>query len=233
MAPAVSRVSCLLIPLNLPAPVPQRNFGPRGSCSPFPSGRKPPSPLAAYRSSSPGCTAFEERAGGQCASASAERVMASRPDPKRRLFLKAERVGKRRAETQRGCRRGLEGGAPWGGSPKQHPPSPVRRTHHLKRKYEHPQSRPGASAPRHQYRSGKHAGSHCSPTPPSPGGFRSSLKAPAASATFAFRAPSKGRFPSKSAPPPGACKPPSARAPPFKSAPSSPLPLHVHFKKTR
>ena len=51
--------------------------------------------------------------------------------PTRRLFPKAERDGMRRVGTaQRGCRRGMEGGAPWGGSPKQHPPSPVWKTHH-------------------------------------------------------------------------------------------------------
>ena len=52
--------------------------------------------------------------------------------------------GPSRYESQRGCRRGMEGGAPWGGSPKQHPPSPVWKTHHLKRKYELTRSRPGA-----------------------------------------------------------------------------------------
>ena len=35
--------------------------------------------------------------------------------------------GPSKCESQRGCRRGMEGGAPWGGSPKQHPPSPARR----------------------------------------------------------------------------------------------------------
>ena len=42
--------------------------------------------------------------------------------------------GPSKYESQRGCRRGMEGGAPWGGSPKQHPPSPVRRTHLQTRK---------------------------------------------------------------------------------------------------
>jgi len=45
----------------------------------------------------------------------------------------SEKIDRARArselgESQRGCRRGLEGGAPWGGSPKQHPPSPVWKT---------------------------------------------------------------------------------------------------------
>ena len=49
----------------------------------------------------------------------------------RRLFLKADRTMRAVAarKTQRGCRRGLEGGAPWGGSPKQHPPSPPEAKH--------------------------------------------------------------------------------------------------------
>ena len=48
------------------------------------------------------------------------------------FFLKTDRARARSelGESQRGCRRGLEGGAPWGGSPKQHPPSPVWKTHH-------------------------------------------------------------------------------------------------------
>ena len=48
----------------------------------------------------------------------------------RRLFPRADRTMRAVAarKAQRGCRRGLEGGAPWGGSPKQHPPSPVWKT---------------------------------------------------------------------------------------------------------
>ena len=50
----------------------------------------------------------------------------------RQFFPKTDRARARSelGESQRGCRRGLEGGAPWGGSPKQHPPSPVWKTHH-------------------------------------------------------------------------------------------------------
>ena len=145
--------------------------------------------------------------------------MASRPDPKRRLFLKAERVGKRRAETQRGCRRGLEGGAPWGGSPKQHPPSPVRRTHHLKRKYERPQSRPGATAPRHQRRSGKHAGSLALRLPPLPRNLPYPQLPPQARPSPSAL-PLQGRLPSRTAPARGhASRPLQGRA---ASGPSSP-----------
>ena len=49
----------------------------------------------------------------------------------RQFFLKTDRARARSelGESQRGCRRGLEGGAPWGGSPKQHPPSPPEAKH--------------------------------------------------------------------------------------------------------
>ena len=46
---------------------------------------------------------------------------------RRRLQKSRSRGSKSGCESQRGCRRGLEGGAPWGGSPNQHPPSPARR----------------------------------------------------------------------------------------------------------
>ena len=57
-----------------------------------------------------------------------KRVMARRRGSARRLFSKAERKDTDE-QLQRGCRRGLEGGAPWGGSPKQHPPSPPEAKH--------------------------------------------------------------------------------------------------------
>ena len=57
-----------------------------------------------------------------------KRVMARRRESARRLFSKAERKDTDE-QLQRGCRRGLEGGAPWGGSPKQHPPSPPEAKH--------------------------------------------------------------------------------------------------------
>ncbi len=135
---------------------------------------------------------------------------------------------KSRADSESGEQKhsGVAGGG-WKGvlrgaaSPKQHPPSPVRRTHHLKRKSERTQSTPGASRPDTHAAPASTPGATAPRQNPrlasTPGASRHDTKAlaafrlspaPAASATFAFRAPSKGRLSSKSAP-----------------GPSSPLPL--------
>ncbi len=220
MAPAVSRGSCHPIPLNLPAPAPVGNFGPRVSCrlSPYASRRaglrgelsrvEKRAVLArgALRRAAPapsgdGSRCFSRRLPSHPAEPSgscpAEELRAARLltpfsfGPKvsfpagglsklfprmhaaRRTRRGLVRIGKcrardgeptgpetpafpkSRADSESGEQKhsGVAGGG-WKGvlrgaaSPKQHPPSPVRRTHHLKRKYERTQSRPGATAPR-------------------------------------------------------------------------------------
>ena len=94
------------------------------------------------------------------------------------------RVSKSGDDLRRGCSGGMEGGA-GGGTPFPitRPPSPVRRTHHLKRKSERTQSTPGASAPRHK-------GSGGLPYPQLPPQARPSPSA----------LPLQGLLPSKSAP---------------------------------
>ena len=99
-------------------------------------------------------------------------------------------------EPRKGCSGGMEGGA--GGEtqfPITRPPSPVRRTHHLKRKYELRQAR--------RERSG--------PTPAA--GRHSPQSQLATSAAFALHSPSKGQFPLPAAPVRGVeAAPPAERA---------------------
>ena len=125
----------------------------------FPSGRKFPSPLAAYRSSSPRMHGSRRTRWGSVRVGKTqlfESVRMARVIRGGSLRTRTEaqadgRVSKSGDDLRKGWSGGMEGGA-GGGTPFPitRPPSPVRRTHHLKREYELTRSRPRAS--RHNFK---------------------------------------------------------------------------------
>ena len=157
-------------------------------------GRKPRFPPGTFRSSSPG-----DRTLGTL-----RLVSPAHPEergtargvgyPTRRLSLKAERDGLRRVGmTQRGCRRGMEGGAPWGGQPQAAPAFPRLEDSPLEKVILASASRPGA--PRHD----KKLPPQAWPSPCTPPTKRQlpSLFTPSA---WHYSRPLQGQFPSLSAP---------------------------------